>query len=341
MFWPVLKEFYLQRLETYYPGSDHNANIRRVLDRFTARRNLIDRSVQSIEQIELELYIASRRGDRWRNQPLTTTTLNNEVTILNAVFAFAGPKGHKKHERNRLGLMPSPPWLAHLPEDDLAPVELTEQQIAKCLDATRHAKTPRVDGCSPATFWICTLILAGLTLLRRNALLKIPRPDDVMLLEQRRLFLPAGINKTRRDVWVSLGSHDQLVELFAALPSKVGEPLLPWKDRAGRPMTLSHFNHCLAKFQRVAGIPEAERVRTKDFRSTSATLVGDEFGDAIAKRKLAHSPNTNTFEKHYKGRKPTSKEVAATDYIADILISSLRNPPPPQPQPSTDLRVIG
>lgn len=326
MYWAVFKDLHLQRLEAYHPGSVFNANVRRVLDRFTTYRSCADRDLRDITQLDLEQYLARRRQDRWRGLPLSAVTLNNEITILNAAFAYAGPKGHKKHERHRLALLTTPPWLDHVPEDDTQPIELTEQQLANCMAATKYARSPNVIGCTPQTFWVCTLFLAGLTLLRRSALLKIPRPDDHVLVEQKRLFLPAAINKTRRDVWISLGSRDDLVELFASLPSEVGQPILPWRDRLGRPMSLSHFNHALRKFQEKAGIPKQLRVRTKDLRSTSATQIGDRFNDDVAKRKLAHSPRTNTYETNYKGRKPTPNEVAATDYMAEQLLRALRMP---------------
>lgn len=339
MFWAVLKELHLQRLETYRPGSLFNANVRRVLDRFTTYRACADKSIDQITQLDLEQYLARRRQDRWRNEPLSAVTLNNEISILNSVFAYAGPKGHRKHERHRLGLLAMPPQLEMIEEDDLEPVELSADQITACLQATRLARTPRVPGCSPQTFWVCALFLGSLTLLRRAALLKVPRPEDHILIEQKRLFLPARLNKTRRDVWLSLGSRDDLVELFASLPSEVGEPLLPWRTATGRAMSLSHFNHSLKDFQVRAGIPKLKRVRTKDLRSTSATLIGDRFNDDVAKRKLAHSPNTNTYERNYKGRKPTPTEVAATDFMADLLLESLRRPPEGDGPPT--LRISG
>lgn len=326
MYWVIFKEEHLRRLETYKPGSDFNANVRRVLDRFTNYRSLVNKELEEITQNDLESYLARRRQDRWRNQPLSATTLNNEIAILNSAFAYAGPRGHKKHERCRLGLLSSPPALCYIDEDDLAPVELTQSQITNCLHATRYATSPRVNGCSPQTFWVCALFLGSLTLLRRAALLQVPRPTDEMLVQEKRLFLPARLNKTRRDIWLSLGSTNELVDLFAALPSEVGQPLLPWRARNGRPMSLCHFNATLRGFQEKAGIPKPQRVRTKDLRSTSATIIGDNFNDDVAKRKLGHSANTHTYEKHYKGRKPTPTEVAATDFVADMLIESLRRP---------------
>lgn len=326
MYYAVLKELHLERLETYKPGSVFNANCRRVLDRFMTYRTCATRTIEEITQADLEHYLARRRQDRWRNQPLSAVTLNNEIAILNSFFAYAGPKGHKKHERHRLGLLPIPPQLSYVDEDDLEPRELTAAQVTACLQATKYARSPRIQGCSPQTFWVCALFLGSLTLLRRAALLRVPRPEDHVLIEQKRLFLPAKLNKTRRDIWLSLGSREDLAELFAALPTAVGEPLLPWRTASGRSMCLSHFNATLREFQEKAGIPKLQRVRTKDLRSTSATIIGDNFNDDVAKRKLAHSPNTHTYEKHYKGRKPTPTEVAATDFIADRLLESLRAP---------------
>lgn len=334
----VLKELYLQRMETYRPGAMYNANCRRVLDRFLLYRTCADRTIDSLTQSDLELYLARRRQDHWRGQPLSAVTLNNEIAILNSFLAYAGPQGHGKHDRHRLGLISQPPQLSYIAEDDLQPRELTAEQITACLQATRHARTPRLPGCSPQTFWVCALFLGSLTLLRRAALLRVPRPDDQILIEQKTLFLPAKLNKSRRDISLSLGTRNDMVELFAALPSAVGEPLLPWRSRHGKSLSLSHFNAVLRGFQDAAGIPKLQRVRTKDLRSTSATLVGDHFNDDVAKRKLGHSPNTHTYEKHYKGRKPTPTEVAATDWLADRLLESLRSPDTNEP---TTLKISG
>ncbi|MBI1348258.1 hypothetical protein GC163_18445 [bacterium] len=138
MYWAVFKELYLQRLETYRPGTMFNQNVRRVLDRFTAYRAYADAGFTEITQSDLEHYLARRRQDRWRGEPLSNVTLNNEIAILNSCFAYGGPKGHRQHEKHRLGLVYCPPQLGLLAEDELEPVELSPTQITDYLPATRY-----------------------------------------------------------------------------------------------------------------------------------------------------------------------------------------------------------
>lgn len=322
MQWIILRELFVDRLETKSPGATYNQNVRRVLIRFTDYRGLIGRCIRDITQIDLEQYVSRRRKDQWRGKPLSAVTINNEIAILNAIFAWCGPRESRGTGRSNLELLARPPYLDPLPEDDVVPVLLTPERISACLAATRCATTPRIDGCSPRTFWTCALLLDSLTLLRRGALLQIPRPDDVELLELKQIPLPARYNKRRRDEWVSLGTRRDLVELFASLPSLPGEPLLPWVDRRGRRMSLSHFSRSLKAFQIKAGILPEDCVRLKNLRSTSATLVGDQFNDGVAKRKLKQSPASRVFERHYKSRAPTAAEAAATDFLLDRFLSA-------------------
>lgn len=320
MKWVILKELHLERLEVRSPGAEYNSQVRRVLDRFTHYRGLVVKELGAITQLDLEQFVIRRRTDLYRGKLLSARTINNEIAILNAIFAWCGPPETRGPGRSNLGLLQRPPFLTPLDEPDVEPVAVSDEQLVNYLRATQRATSPRIRGCSPQTFWTCVLLLDGVTMLRRGGLLRIIRPTDYELLELKQLKLPAGINKSKRDEWLSLGSRASLLELLAALPSQPGEPLLPWRDRTGRAMSLNHFSRTMAKFQRDAGISDTDRVRLKQLRSTGATEVGDEFNDAVAKRKLKHGPTTNTFDQHYKSRRPTAAEHEASNYLADKLL---------------------
>ena len=96
--------------------------------------------------------------------------------------------------------------------------------------------------------------------LRHGGLLRIPRPDDYTLLDLIQIVLPANLSKTRNIVRISLGTK-RVAEMLHSLPSKVGEPLLPWLDCKGRRMGLTHFTNTMANFQRAAGIADCDRVK--------------------------------------------------------------------------------
>lgn len=330
MYWVVYKEIYCERLEVRYPGSEHPAQVRRVLDRFTRYQSLTARRLCDVVNLDVEAYVAKRRQDRWRGKPLCNRTLNNEIHILNAVFTFAGPRT-TGHGRKYLGLIAAPPFVEALPEDALDPVVLTASQLERYLDATQHATTPALPGMTPPQFWLAVLVLTSITALRRKALLGIPRPDDYRLYELRELILPAHLSKVRREQRITLGRRDEVINILGSLPSKAGEPLLPWKDASGQPMTLGHFNNTMAAFQRAAGIADHERVKTKHLRSTAATEVGDLYGDAVAKKRLGHAPGSRTFDIHYKGRRPTDVDRDASDHLAELLLKTIQGP---RPRPS-------
>lgn len=323
MSWSLYKDSYCVRLRTRYPESDHPWLVGRTLDRFTLYCHLNGRRLSEITSLDIEHYVALRRKDAWRNKPIGNRTINNEINALNAVFAFAGPVCRGAGRRN-LGLLTSPPFCELLPVDDPNPVVLTADQLARYIDATAYAVTPRLDGCTPQQFWLATLVLSGVTALRRKALLRVPRPDDYQLRELREIVVPPHINKTRRELRITLGRRDEVIELLASLPTRPGEPLLPWKDPEGRPMSLGHFNREMAEFQKRAGITAENRVKTKHLRSTAGTEVGDRLGDAIAKKKLGHSPGSNTFDRHYKGRRPRDVDRDASDLMADLLFRSMK-----------------
>ena len=328
MKWAVYKEIYVS-LQRVTHKSGHPENVRRVLDRFTHYCNLIGADLEEISQHDFDMYVARRREDEWRGKPISNRTINNEIDILNAAFAKAGPKLATRSGRENYGyLETTPPFKQPLEEDESEPVCVGGETIAAFMRAvTDHARVPNVDGCTPYNFWLCVLLLGGITGLRRGALLQIPRPDDVMLRDRRELVLPAHLNKARtgrrrkrKPLRFSLGRNDRVIELLVNLPSKPGEQLLPWRRNSGRPMTLGYFSNTMAEIQRAAGISDADRLKLKYLRSTAGTEIADVFGDAVAKKKLGHSPTTNTLDTNYKSRAPREKDIEASDHLANMIL---------------------
>lgn len=321
MKWVVFRELYVERCATRN-SKTYAQNVHRVLDRFTSVRSLVERNLIEITNLDIDHYIATRMAETYRGKRLSARTINNEINILNAAFCFAGQRG-PGIARHRLGLLVNPPFGELINEPDLAPVMLSDTDFAAAFRATEAATCPDLSGCSPRAFWTAVLLLDRITLLRRSALLCIPRPSDEMLTIQKQLLLPARFNKTRSDLFVSLGSRDAVAELFAALPSKVGEPLLPWRRSSGEPLSLRHFSYTFRQMQLRAGIDPERTVKLKHLRSTSATELGDRFNAVVAKKKLGHSPRTNTFETNYQSRASTSSEVIATDFLVDRFLESV------------------
>lgn len=326
--WLVFRELYIERLETRYPGSDHPEQVRRVLHRFTKYRKLVERTLGDITDLDLELYVQKRREDRYREKPLSPRTINNEIQILNSCFALAGPKESRGAGRRNWGLIATPPFIEELDEFDTNPVVVSADQVKKFVAATRFAKTPSFGGMRPQTFWVAALVLDAITGLRRGALLRVPRPTDEQFRDRRELFVPAAISKTRRDQVIALGTNEKVFELLWSLPSQPAKPLLPWYGRNAAPMTLGHFNNEMARFQREAGTPESERIKTKHLRSTVATELAEEFSDSIAKNRLGHAPGSKTLDKHYKGRRVSRQQHEASDYLAERLVPLLEDGPP-------------
>jgi hypothetical protein len=320
--WRDYRDDYLLHLAATHGRTEHLAHVHAVLHRFTDRCDLHRRRLDQIGNADLAEYVIARRRDTWRGAPVGPRTINNEIQIIHAALLYASQPGDGL-ARKRLGLIPRAPWHDLLPVDDLEPVAIDESQFARLMAAAQHATTPTFAGCSPATFWRCAITLTRITLLRRTALLAIPRPAEEVLVGQRMVRLPAAINKTRSDQWVSLGSSVEVAQMFASLPSREGEPLLPWLDRRGRRLSEDTFSAHLRAMQLKAGTPVDECVRLKDLRSTSATEVGDACNATVARRKLKHSPRTNTFETNYQSRKPTTEEVAATDMLLDKCLDAM------------------
>ena len=117
--WVFYKELYLDSLEhRSKANSDYSENVRKVLDRFTKRCNLLMASLDDVTQLHLTNYVGSRKRDTWRNRPLSNKTINNEIKILNACFSYAGPRERKGTGRRNLGWLEDPPWHEFLPDLD-------------------------------------------------------------------------------------------------------------------------------------------------------------------------------------------------------------------------------
>lgn len=320
VFFPVYKEFYLQGFSVRNHSDVHYDNTKRVLDRFTVYQNLTFTRLNEIQDLEFEEYIAQRQKDKYRDKPIKTVSLNNEIKILNTCFAKAGPKEPRGPARANYGFLQWPPFMNQLEEDELDPVAVTEDQIEMFSLAASFAKSPNIEGCTPAQFWRAALLLAIVTGLRRASLLAIERPSDEVLRGDKILILPGSKHKTKNSLRIPLGS-DAVVDVLMDLPTKEGEPILPWKSsRTGKPMSHGHFSNTMAEIQREAGIPEDQRVLTKHFRSTSGTLIYEEFNEEMAKKWLGHSPTSKTFLKHYKAKRVSKKDRLASEFLGEYAL---------------------
>jgi len=322
--WPYAKEQWNKRARFRNENQVAIDNTRRVLDKFTAYcPHLIDRMVDQITNMELLTYQQRRQRDTWRGRGICNRTINNETDVLCALFAWLGPKTTSGPGRENLGMIPNPPWVRHLPEDRNNPRSLTPPTLAHYFAATSIATTPTWNGMSPRKFWVVAAVVAGVTGLRRRALLEVPRPDDYTLRTLRQIVVPAKFVKTRQELRLSLGT-EEVAEMAYELPSKVGEPLLPWRGEDGKRLSYNHFTRAMRAFQLQygieAGIGPDEVVRIKDFRSTAATEVADMFGDGVARQLLGHSPNTNTLNTNYKSARVGPQNVAAGAYLAEKIL---------------------
>lgn len=318
--WIQLKEAYVQRLFFRYARSDYPGQCRAILDRFTQYQQLTFAPLQSITAQDIERYIQARQRDLWRGRPIGVRTLNNEIDVINACLAYAGPPGARKAERHRLGLLERPPFVDRLPECELEPRAATESQIRAFLQAAAGATCPQVPGLAPERFWCIALTLGLVTALRRRALLNVPRPTEFELRELRQLVVPAEFSKTRRIIRIPL--TDSVIALIDELPTRPGEPLLPWRDRQGRPMTLDYFNERMKQLQTAAGIRDT--VTLKQLRSLAATEAIEQFGPEVARRRLAHTASSEVLHQHYIAKRISAPEVAATDHLAGIVLGQLR-----------------
>lgn len=323
--WHVYRDRYVALLRAQQPHSQWWQLVKAVLDRFTRYAGIEWQPcpVNLISQDMYEQWFIRRRSDTWRGDPLSPRTVNNEIKILNQAFARLGPKTRGEGKDN-YGLHSDPPWLRCLPEMYVEPVVLEDSQIVAALEAMiEHARCPQIPGLEPADFWRAAIVLDLATLLRRRALLQIPRPADSVLLDDLQLILPAHLNKTRREIRLALGSRT-VAEIIASMPTRVGEPILPWRrKRKGKwmPMTPAYFSNEFARMQKAAGIDRP--IRLKEIRSTGGTRIADQFGDAVAKKALGHSPASNTIQRHYKNYRPTEANQRASAEMTSCVLASI------------------
>lgn len=329
MLWVSLAHYYIDQLETKRASETYVANVSRVIDRFTKYCNLYDTAANEVAQADLQRYVRTRSDDQYAlnskspARPIGIVTINNEIAILNSIFKLAGPKLNVRGHRENLGLMEHPPYFAPLDEPDPCPVDVTREQLAEFIQATKNATSPRRSVCDPQHFWLAVLVLDSITAVRREALLSIPRPDHKTLNEKRRIVLPAELAKNKTGQVISLGTRDDVVSLLSSLPSRPGEPLLPWKSPSGKRLSLSHFNSAMKRFQVKAGINQATLLKTKHLRSTAASQILDaQFNTDTARKRLGHKSD-DVIVKHYLTRRVMPSDENASDHLADFVMSMI------------------
>ena len=328
MLWITLRELYIQRLEAKRASSAYVANQRAILERFTRLRNLTNARVEDITQQDLQAYVSSRSLSAWTPprtngdaKPIANRTINNEIATLNAVFRYSGPRMPMNGFRENLGVIEWPPYFNYLDEPEPAPVHVSEDQLSAFIEATKHATAPNVSVCPPQLFWLAVLVVDSITALRRSALLSVKRPADEILIKRRELRITAEESKNKRAQTIPLGDRSDVLSLLMQLPSKPGEPLLPWKRRDGRPLSVNYFNREMKRFQRAAGIPEGDALRTKHFRSTAASeILEQEFSEDTARKRLNHK-SANVIQRHYNAHRVTKADASVSDFLAKRVMS--------------------
>lgn len=326
MFWLNYRALYLERLESRRLSPVYVANVAKALERFTHYAGLQERELETINQQDLDRFTARRVSDTYRNRPISSRTINNELRAINSALAKAGPRCAYGAARRNYGILSSiPPFAELLREEQRIPALVSPEQLARFIGAARLATVPRLAECSPVRFWSATLAAAAITALRRGALLRIPRPPADVLIERRILILPAAMNKTGQELELALGS-EEFVRLLADLPTRPGEPLLPWRTMRGRPMGCGYFSRVFRELQTAAGIEDNARFRLKDLRSTAATETALRVNSTAARRKLGHSAHTHTLEANYlSGRvQPVDQETSET--LARLVLPALAAP---------------
>ena len=326
--WVVFVHEYLEILRTLDKNGVYISNVKRVLDRFTLYCDVINLKLREITDQHLRTYLKKRKADRYRGKPLSNISLNNEIGFLNTCLAKAGPKEPRGPARSNLGYIEWPPYCELLDTDDPEPKVVTIEQLQQFSEAAEYARSPLIDGCTPAEFWRAALLLGLVTGLRRRGLLLIQRPSDEKLLKKRELYLPAKYNKTRNSLRIPLGS-EEVVRILAKLPTKPGERLLPWiNGQTGEPLSFEHFSNTMTRIQREAGIPEEERVKPKHLRSSAATLIAEnmEEGESLAKRRLGHSPLSKILSKHYLANRVTEADRQASDVMGQLVLPHVSGP---------------
>lgn len=320
LFWSVYRDMYIQRLQVHNKNEMYVGNVRRTLERFTHYCNLVGRRLADIGDHDLELYLKQRKTDVWRDRPLSNVTLNNELGYICTCLAKAGPKESKGQGRSNYGFIEEVPYIEPLAVDATDPAIVTDEQIKRFIEATHQATTPKLEGCTPAEFWQAAILLAMVTGLRRRGLLLIQRPSDEMLLEQRELYLPGSFHKTRNSLRIPLGSDD-VVQILAKLPSRPGEPLLPWRnERTGKPLRPRYFTKIIAQIQDDAGIAEEQRLKLKSLRATAATVIAENISDDVASKRLGHAPGSKTLLTNYKAKRISKVDVEASELLGQMVL---------------------
>ncbi|QDT94307.1 tyrosine-type recombinase/integrase [Gimesia algae] len=324
--WAVYVLQYIQSLSVHGKNAVYISNVKRVLDRFTLYCNLINLRLNEITDQHLEAYLAKRKDDRPRGKPLSNISLNNEIGFLNTCLGKAGPKEARGPGRRNYGHIEFPPYCELLTVDETDPQVVTVEQIQQFSEASQNARSPMIDGCTPAEFWRAALVLGLVTGLRRRGLLLIQRPEDRELLGKRELFLPAKYHKTRNSLRIPLGSM-AVVDILAKLPSKEGEPLLPWiNGKTGKPLSFEHFSNTMTRMQREAGIPEDQRVKSKHLRSTAATIIAEGISDEVATKRLGHAPGSKTMLTHYRAKRVSDTDRQASELLGQMVLPHVSGP---------------
>lgn len=323
MRWCAYREIYCDILDARHPG-EHARNVRRVLDRFGRYRSLDTAELNDITSLDLDQYVMQRTADKWRGRPVSPRTINNEIRILTTAFSKAGPPTPDRRGRRNFGYLNIAPGCELLPELRKNPVELSrDRQQCFVLAMCRFATTPRPSVCEPRLFWECVFLLSSVSPFRTAALTRIPRPDD--LLDRLELLLPASLNKVDEDRTFALSR--EIAERLHELPSRPGDPLLPWHKPNGEPYGPGYFAAVIRGTQRQAGVPETERVIVKNFRSTVATQAAGRFGDAVAKQLLGHSAHSDTINRNYKRRGTGAADRAAVEQLSKSAFDLLAPDP--------------
>lgn len=327
LYWSVYRDMYIQRLQVHNKNEMYVGNVRRTLERFTHYCNLVGRRLSEICDHDLELYLKQRKTDVWRDRPLSNVTLNNELGYICTCLSKAGPKESKGAGRSNYGYIESVPYIEPLSVDDTDPEVVTDEQIRKFIEATHQAVTPKLTGCTPAEFWQAAILLAMVTGLRRRGLLQIPRPTDEMLLQRHELYLPGSSHKTRNPLRIPLGS-EEVVQILAKLPSRPGEPLLPWRsEKTGQPLRPRYFTKMIAQIQDDAGIPEGQRLKLKHLRATAATVIAENISDDVARKRLGHAPGSKTLLTNYKAKRISKVDVEASEMLGRMVLSHVNSTP--------------
>jgi integrase len=322
--WPAYREIYCDIVEARHPG-EYARQVRRVLNRFGRYRDLEEAELNTITSLDLDGYVTQRIAEKWRGSPLSPRTINNEIKVLITAFDRAGPPTADRRGRKNFGYMTRPPSCDFLPEKRTNPVELTREQQRRFVSVMSVAASPRPSVCDQKLFWKCVFLLVSVSPFRTTALLAIPRPAD--LLERLELLLPADLNKVDEDRTFAISQ--EIAERLDQLPSKPGEPLLPWHKPDGSAYSPSYFSAVVRLTQRRAGVSEDERVLVKNFRSTVGTQAAGRFGTAVAKQLLGHSAASNTINTNYIRRGTGAADRAAVEQLSSQAIELL-TPDSPQ-----------